>query len=59
MLLGVGIFYGKTDEEESHKTLTYAADRGVTFWDTSDFYGTSKLLNIFRVLLEYSTYHIT
>ncbi|KAF8889035.1 NADP-dependent oxidoreductase domain-containing protein [Infundibulicybe gibba] len=40
--MGIGIFYGPTNEEESMKTLTYAADRGVTFWDTSDMYGTSE-----------------
>ncbi|KAL0952446.1 hypothetical protein HGRIS_006715 [Hohenbuehelia grisea] len=41
--MGIGIFYGgQTDEESSMKTLSYAADRGVTFWDTSDFYGTSE-----------------
>ncbi|KAF4586359.1 hypothetical protein EYR38_010635 [Pleurotus pulmonarius] len=41
--MGVGIFYGKSDEEASLKTLSYAADKGVTFWDTSDFYGTSEV----------------
>ena len=25
-------------------TLHYAADRGVTFWDTADVYGTCMLL---------------
>ena len=38
---GIGAFYGKTDKEEAMKTLTYAADRGVTFWDTADIYGDS------------------
>lgn len=38
----MGAWYGKPDEEECLKTLTYAADRGVTFWDTADVYGTSK-----------------
>lgn len=40
---GIGaLFYGHSDREESFKTLTYAADRGVTFWDTADIYGESK-----------------
>ena len=41
---GIGIFYGKSNDEESLKTLTYAADRGVTFWDTADMYGTSAFI---------------
>ncbi|PCH34484.1 Aldo/keto reductase [Wolfiporia cocos MD-104 SS10] len=40
--MGMGAWYGKTDEVEAYKTLTYAADRGVTFWDTADVYGTSE-----------------
>ena len=39
--VGIGAFYGTTDEEEAYKTLTYAADRGMTFWDCADIYGTS------------------
>ena len=39
--IGMGAYYGKSDDEQSFKTLTYAADRGMTFWDTSDIYGTS------------------
>ncbi|KAH9911870.1 NADP-dependent oxidoreductase domain-containing protein [Fomitopsis serialis] len=42
---GVGTYYGQTDSEEVFKTLTYAADRGVTFWDTSDVYGSSEELS--------------
>lgn len=42
--LGMGAWYGKSNEEECFETLTYAADRGVTFWDTADIYGTSRLL---------------
>lgn len=30
---------GLPSEEASHATLSAAADLGVTFWDTSDFYG--------------------
>ncbi|KAL0958267.1 hypothetical protein HGRIS_000419 [Hohenbuehelia grisea] len=40
--MGIGAFYGTTDEKQAYETLTYAADRGVTFWDTSDLYGTSE-----------------
>ncbi|KAI5892168.1 Aldo/keto reductase [Schizophyllum commune H4-8] len=37
-------FYGVTNEEEVFATLSRAADLGVTFWDTSDFYGDSTHL---------------
>ncbi|KZT70949.1 Aldo/keto reductase [Daedalea quercina L-15889] len=40
--MGIGAFYGQTDAEEAFRTLTYAADRGVTFWDTADIYGNSE-----------------
>jgi len=40
--MGIGAFYGKTDGDEAFKALTYAADRGMTFWDTADIYGTSE-----------------
>jgi len=40
--MGIGAFYGKTDDDEAFKALTYAADRGMTFWDTADIYGTSE-----------------
>ncbi|KZT70939.1 Aldo/keto reductase [Daedalea quercina L-15889] len=40
--MGVGAFYGETNTEEAFRTLTYAADRGVTFWDTADMYGNSE-----------------
>ncbi|KAJ8487337.1 hypothetical protein ONZ45_g14375 [Pleurotus djamor] len=42
--MGMGRWYGQFDDEVSLKTLTYAADRGVTFWDTSDVYGSSEAL---------------
>jgi len=42
--MGMGAFYGASDDNESMKTLTYAADRGMTFWDTADGYGTSQTL---------------
>lgn len=35
----MGAWYGKTDDEAALKALTYAADRGMTFWDTADIYG--------------------
>ncbi|KAI5118752.1 hypothetical protein M0805_004838 [Coniferiporia weirii] len=41
--MGIGAFYGKTDEAEAYKALTYAADRGMTFWDCADIYGTTEL----------------
>ncbi|KAF7326971.1 Aldo-keto reductase yakc [Mycena venus] len=37
-----GAFYGKADKAETFDMLTYAADRGVTFWDTADYYGVSE-----------------
>ncbi|KIJ23329.1 hypothetical protein M422DRAFT_276118 [Sphaerobolus stellatus SS14] len=40
--MAIGAFYGPTDKEESMKMLSFAADRGVTFWDTSDIYGDSE-----------------
>lgn len=43
--LGIGAFYGKTDDEAAYKALTFAADHGVTFWDCADIYGTSKIYN--------------
>ncbi|EJD08581.1 Aldo/keto reductase [Fomitiporia mediterranea MF3/22] len=39
----IGSFYGNTDEAAEYKALTYSADRGVTFWDTADVYGTTEL----------------
>ncbi|KIJ27072.1 hypothetical protein M422DRAFT_37941 [Sphaerobolus stellatus SS14] len=41
--MAAGAYYGKTDTEEVYKTFTYAADRGVTFWDTADCYGDSEI----------------
>ncbi|KAH9921860.1 NADP-dependent oxidoreductase domain-containing protein [Fomitopsis serialis] len=41
--MGIGsVVYGSADQEEALRTLTYAADRGITFWDTADMYGTSQ-----------------
>ena len=46
--IGLGGFNGPgpienvTPDEEAHALLTYAADRGVTFWDTSIIYGESE-----------------
>jgi aryl-alcohol dehydrogenase-like predicted oxidoreductase len=36
---GIGAFYGSTDQDQAFKTLTYAADRGITHWDCADIYG--------------------
>lgn len=40
--MAIGAFYGESDEKESLEMLTYAADRGMTFWDTADVYGSSE-----------------
>ncbi|KAG6837046.1 hypothetical protein H0H93_015617 [Arthromyces matolae] len=43
--MGMGnAYYGKSDEDETFDTLTYAANRGMTFWDTADIYGDSEKL---------------
>ncbi|EPT05507.1 hypothetical protein FOMPIDRAFT_1027125 [Fomitopsis schrenkii] len=37
------VFYGNgLPEDQAHALLTHAADRGVTFWDTSNRYGKSE-----------------
>jgi aryl-alcohol dehydrogenase-like predicted oxidoreductase len=41
-LTGFGLPYNTTGEEEPFKALTYAADHGLTFWDTADIYGGSS-----------------
>ncbi|KAI5116237.1 hypothetical protein M0805_003298 [Coniferiporia weirii] len=42
--MAMGAWYGKTDKGAAVEALTYAADRGMTFWDTADVYGTSEQL---------------
>ncbi|KAJ7191715.1 NADP-dependent oxidoreductase domain-containing protein, partial [Mycena pura] len=37
-----GAFYGAADEGRVLEMLSRAADKGVTFWDTSDVYGDSE-----------------
>ncbi|WP_424887217.1 aldo/keto reductase [Streptomyces sp. XH2] len=37
--MGMSHGYGATDDAQSIATLHHALDIGVTFWDTSDFYG--------------------
>ncbi|MER5208291.1 aldo/keto reductase [Streptomyces sp. NPDC002825] len=37
--MGMSHGYGATDDTQSIATLRHALDLGVTFWDTSDFYG--------------------
>ncbi|KAJ7646899.1 NADP-dependent oxidoreductase domain-containing protein [Roridomyces roridus] len=39
---GLSGFYGSIDKDEVFEMLTYAADRRVTFWDTSEFYPGSE-----------------
>ncbi|TRM64232.1 NADP-dependent oxidoreductase domain-containing protein [Schizophyllum amplum] len=40
--MGLGAFYGTSNETEAFNTLTYCADRGLTFWDTAEIYGSSE-----------------
>ncbi|QLE70346.1 aldo/keto reductase [Streptomyces rectiverticillatus] len=37
--MGMSHGYGATDDAQSIATLQHALDLGVTFWDTSDYYG--------------------
>ena len=37
--MGMSCSYGERDDEESIKTLTYALENGVDYWDTADIYG--------------------
>lgn len=37
--MGIGAYYGRTDEKAALEVLTYAANRGMTFWDCADIYG--------------------
>jgi len=41
---GIGAFYGSTDQEGVFNMLSFAADNGITFWDTADTYGTSQYI---------------
>jgi len=40
--MGMSEFYGDTDERESIATIRHALDRGVTFLDTADMYGSGR-----------------
>jgi aryl-alcohol dehydrogenase-like predicted oxidoreductase len=40
--MGMSEFYGKTNDEESIRTIHRAVDLGVTFFDTADMYGVGK-----------------
>ncbi|KAF8172771.1 NADP-dependent oxidoreductase domain-containing protein, partial [Mycena galopus ATCC 62051] len=40
--MGIGAYYGQTDKTEAFKTLSRAADLGITFWDTADIYGNTE-----------------
>ena len=40
--MGMSEFYGPADEAESRATLELAVDRGISFFDTADFYGAGK-----------------
>ncbi|MCG8457271.1 MAG: aldo/keto reductase, partial [Holophagales bacterium] len=51
--MGMSEFYGESDERESLATLHHALDRGVTFWDTADMYGSgANELLLSQVLAE-------
>jgi aryl-alcohol dehydrogenase-like predicted oxidoreductase len=40
--MGMSEFYGSTDEQESIATIHHSLDRGVTFLDTADMYGSGR-----------------
>ena len=40
--MGMSDFYGESDDTRSLATLNRALDVGVSFWDTSDMYGTGR-----------------
>jgi len=40
--MGMSEFYGATDEQESIATIHHSLDRGVTFLDTADMYGSGR-----------------
>ncbi|KAJ7938325.1 Aldo/keto reductase [Mycena leptocephala] len=40
--MGIGAYYGQTDKTEAFKTLSRAADLGITFWDTANIYGNTE-----------------
>ncbi|KAJ7619322.1 Aldo/keto reductase [Roridomyces roridus] len=40
--MGIGAFYGQTDKDEAFRTLSRAADLGITMWDTADIYGNTE-----------------
>ena len=43
-------YYGESiDKDHPFKLLTYAADRGVTFWDTAMMYGSSEYRGCHRL----------
>jgi aryl-alcohol dehydrogenase-like predicted oxidoreductase len=46
--------YGVPDNEESIKTLYYALDLGINFWDTADFYGNGRNEELISEVLQHN-----
>lgn len=44
--MGIGAYYGRTDEKTALEVLTYAANRGMTFWDCADIYGSGMYVEL-------------
>ncbi|KAF7373505.1 malate dehydrogenase [Mycena sanguinolenta] len=40
--MGIGAYYGQTDQAQAFATLSRAAELGITFWDCADIYGSSE-----------------
>ncbi|KAF8172781.1 NADP-dependent oxidoreductase domain-containing protein [Mycena galopus ATCC 62051] len=57
--MGIGAYYGQTDKTEAFKTLSRAADLGITFWDTADIYGNSELASSLNQHSRYSALRLT
>ena len=56
---GEAVAYGKTDDHESRLALQAAFDAGVTFYDTSDFYGYGHSENLIGEIFQEVRHHVT